>query len=130
MDPREALLREVFQAVTEGRARDVAPLVDPQMEFISVVAGRVFVGVNGLDEWYADVNVYYEDTSWDILEYESLRACDVIRWRFRGRARESQIEFDTEMSQLWSYRNGIVARVEVFPDAEGARLAAGRPAPP
>jgi ketosteroid isomerase-like protein len=28
------------------------------------------------------------------------------------------------MSQLWSFRDGRVCRIEVFPDAEGARSAA------
>ena len=125
MTEREARLRRVFEAVTEGRAADIAEDIDPEMEFISVVAGAAFVGLGGLEAWWDDVSAYYENTRWDILEYREVGPCDVIRWRFRGRARESGIEFDTEMSQLWCYRDGRVARVEVFPDSEGALRAAG-----
>jgi ketosteroid isomerase-like protein len=128
--PREELVREVFAAVTEGRARDVAALVHPDMELVSVVAGKSFSGVDGLQAWYEDVSGYYDDTGWDIIEIRDVGDRDVVRWRFSGRARESEIDFDIEMSQLWSHRDGRVARVEVFPNAEGALLAAGGDAPP
>ncbi len=113
-------MRAVFEAVTQGRAREIEELVDPDMLFVSVVAGREFVGVAGLEAWHEDVSTYYEDLRFEILEFHDLGARDAIRWRFSGRSRETGIEFDTEMSQLWAYRDGRVARVDVFPDAEGA----------
>lgn len=125
MTDRARVLRQVFTAVTEGRAREIAGLIEPEMAFVSVVAGKVFVGPAGLEDWWRDVNAYYELTEWEILEYRQVGEHDVIRWRFVGRARASGIEFDTEMSQLWSYRDGLVSRVEVFPDAGGALRAAG-----
>ena len=127
---REQVLRAVFEAVTEGRARDVAELVDPQMEFVSVVAGREFIGVEGLEAWYADVSSYYDDVRLEILEFTDLGEHDAVRWRFSGRARGTGVEFDTEMSQLWSYRDGLVSRVEVFPDPQAALRAAGADPPP
>ncbi len=120
---RQEIVRRVFDAVTQGRAREIEGLVDPRMLFVSVVAGREFVGVEGLEDWYADVSSYYEDLRFEILEIDDLGDRDAVRWRFAGRSRETGIEFDTEMSQLWEYAGGRVARVEVFPDAEGARQA-------
>lgn len=122
---REEILRAVFTAVTQGRAREIEDLVDPRMLFRSVVAGREFVGVDGLEAWYEDVSSYYEDLRFEILELHDLGARDAIRWRFAGRSRDTGIEFDTEMSQLWEYSGGRVARVDVFPDAGGALQAAG-----
>jgi ketosteroid isomerase-like protein len=127
---REDLLRQVFDAVTRGRAREIEELVDPDMEFVSVVTGRTFRGVAGLEEWHGDVCSYYDDLAFEILEYQDLGDRDAIRWRFGGRSRATGIEFDTEMSQLWSYRDGRAARVEVFPDPYGALGAAGVDPPP
>ena len=118
------MLRRVFAAATEGRARDVADLIEPDMEFISVIAGRTFTGVEGLEEWWNDVRGYYDDLRWEILEVSEVGEQRAVRWRFVGTSRGSGIEFDTEMSQLWSFRDGRVSRIEVFPDAEGARSAA------
>lgn len=127
---RHAVLRRVFESVTSGRAGDVAGIIHPRMEFHSVVAGRNFVGVTGLQEWYADVSSYYEELSWEILEIEPVGERDAVRWRFAGRSRETGIEFDTEMSQLWEYGEGVVTRVDVFPDPQGALRAAGVEPPP
>lgn len=127
---RHDVLRRVFTAVTGGRAAEIADLVDPEIEFVSVVAGGRFCGVEGLEAWYEDVSTYYEDLRWEILEVQDLGARDALRWRFAGRSRETGVEFDTEMSQLWAYRDGRVARVEVFPDARGALEAAGAEPPP
>ena len=124
------MLRRVFEAVTQGRAREVADLVDPRMQFISVVAGRTFFGVKGLEEWYADVSSYYEQTDWQILAISDLGGGCAVRWRFAGRSRETGVEFATEMSQLWSFQGGRVVRVEVFPDADAAALAARQDPPP
>jgi ketosteroid isomerase-like protein len=82
------------------------------------------VGVEGLQEWWNDVCGYYDDLRWDILEVEDVGEQTAVRWRFVGTSRGSGIPFDTEMSQLWSFRDGRVSRIEVFPDAEGARSAA------
>ena len=121
---QEETLRRVFAAATQGRAAEVADLLDPEMEFVSVIAGRTFVGVSGLQEWWRDVRGYYDDLRWDILEVEDLGDQSAVRWRFVGTSRGSGIPFDTEMSQLWSFRDGRVTRIEVFPDAEAARSAA------
>lgn len=120
MRPREQLLRDVFHAVVEGRAAEIAGALTDDFVFVSVVAGREFHGVEGLAEWHADVSAYYEDLGWEILEVTDLGAQDALRWRFAGRSRQSGVEFDTEMSQLWSYRGDRICRVEVFPDAGGA----------
>ena len=122
---RESIVRTVFEAATQGRAREIAHLIEPDMRFVSVVAGREFVGVEGLEAWFDDVSGYYEDLSWQILEIEPVGERDAVRWRFAGRSGRTGVEFDTEMSQLWAYRDGRVARVDVFPDAEGALRAAG-----
>ena len=123
MTPEETL-RKVFAAATDGRPREVADLLDPEMEFISVIAGRTFIGVEGLEEWWKDVRGYYDDLRWEILDVSEIGEQRAVRWRFVGTSRGSGIEFDTEMSQLWSFRDGRVSRIEVFPDAEGARSAA------
>lgn len=127
---RQDVLRRVFEAVTSGRAVEIADIVDPDIEFISVVAGREFHGVEGLEEWYADVSTYYENLRFEILEIQEVGERAAVHWRFAGRSRETQIEFDTEMSQLWTFRDDRVARVEVFPDAGGALQAAGADPPP
>ena len=124
---REQNLRRIYQAVVEGRAREVADLLTPDFLFVSVVAGREFRGVEGLEEWYEDVCSYYDDLGWEILEVTDVGEQDVIRWRFSGRSKASGVEFDTEMSQLWSYRDGLASRVEVFPDAEGAMSTVRQP---
>ena len=129
MSHREAV-RSVFEAVTQGRAAEIADLVDPDIEFISVVAGREFHGVAGLEAWYEDVSSYYDELTFEILEIQEVGERAAVHWRFAGRSRETQIEFDTEMSQLWAFRDGRVARVDVFPDAGGALQAAGADPPP
>ena len=120
----EAILRAVFAATTEGRAAEVADLIDPGMEFVSVLAGRTFVGVEGLEQWFEDVRGYYDAMRWEILEVTEVGEQRAVRWRFVGTSRGTGLEFDTEMSQLWTFRDGRVTRIEVFPDAEGARFAA------
>jgi ketosteroid isomerase-like protein len=124
---RHEKLTEIFHAVTQGRAAELAELVDPEMVFVSVVAGKEFHGLAGLQEWYVDVAGYYSDASWEILDITEHGDQDSMRWRFQARSLSSGVEFDTEMSQLWSWRDGRACRVEVFPDAEGARSAVRQP---
>ena len=123
-DPREEVLRRVFSAATQGRAAEVADLLDPEMEFISVLAGRTFVGVEGLEEWWNDVRGYYDDLRWEILDVSAIGEQLAVRWRFVGTSRGTGLEFDTVMSQLWTFRDGKVSRIEVFPDPESAGFAA------
>ena len=78
---------------------------------------RVFIVELLADTWEA-VTVEFKE----IIEAPDGRVLAVERWRTRGRA---GIELDTELTDVYAFREGLIVRVDGFTDKAQALEAAG-----
>jgi ketosteroid isomerase-like protein len=58
----------------------------------------------------------------EMIETEDGRILSVDRWRFRGR---DGIEIERELPNLFTFRDGLILRIDGFPDRNTALQAAG-----
>lgn len=83
-------------------------------------------GHDGLRQWIADIDEQSETweirvKEWTLVDDERIFGDGAIH----ARGRESGLELDQELCWLFSVRNGMLYRYEVFYDLDEGRRAAG-----
>lgn len=127
---RRAQTEAIFLALD---ARDFDALGDlpfhPDMEFHSVFAaaeGGVYHGIEGLREWARDVDSTFDDFTVELIDFREVdheRA--VVVARTAGKAKGSGLPVDVRLGQVWTWRNGLLWRNEVYSDMREAFAAVG-----
>jgi ketosteroid isomerase-like protein len=116
----EAYARTGFEGILELLHPDFTIVVPPELsaEPDTYVghegAGRYFAGFDGLTDGRLEPAEII-DAGPDTV---------ITRLHLRATGRESGIEVDQESVQVWTLRDGQLARAEAFADMESARAAA------
>ena len=93
--------------------------------FRGAIRPGTFVGVDETNAWIADWLDSFED--WSIVIEEVFDAGDqvVAIVRQRGTAKHGGPEVEMRVAQVWTFRNGLAARMEMYADRDDALEAAG-----
>ncbi len=129
---RDELVRRLTAAVDRQDIEAVAELVDPEVEFVSLIAsvgGRVYHGVAGVRDWFDDINEAWSEVSRTLEEVVDAGDRLVVLYRLQSVGRESGVELDTPIGAVWEFKDGKVLRVETYGDPGEALRVAGVPRP-
>jgi ketosteroid isomerase-like protein len=125
--------REQAEAAFDGiNRRDfevLAELVDPEVEFRSVISGiegETYIGIEGLRKWRGDIDATWADYRTEMLDFHPVGDDQaVVVLRVTGKAKASGVPLDVRGSQLWTWRNGRLWRNQSWTDPHKAFEAAG-----
>jgi ketosteroid isomerase-like protein len=121
----EAVIRAAYKAFAERDVEALKQIADPEVEVATVtgmLAGHSdpYRGHSGLELYLADVA-----TTWTRLELypDSFHQLEEDRWLVLGRVRawRAGASADSPNAWLWTIRNGLIVRAEVFADPSDAR---------
>jgi ketosteroid isomerase-like protein len=125
---KAAIVHRVVDAFNRLDIDDVLVDVDPEIElreWPNAPGAQVYHGLGGvrraLDSWF-------EIWDWMRVEMLELREIDdrvVFTLHQRARGRGSQVEVELKTFNVYTFRNGKVARIELFTEPEPALEAAG-----
>jgi ketosteroid isomerase-like protein len=123
------LLRRAFEYVEktgEVLREGVHPdFVWDTTTFRGAIRPGTYVGVDETDEWLADWFDSFEDWSFEIEEVFDAGDRVVTIVRQRGTAKHGGPEVEMRFAQVWTFRDGLAARVEMYADRDEALEAAG-----
>src|SRR5215211_7522780 len=123
-----ALLRRTFEYV--GRTGAVLrEAVQPDFvwdvtTFRRAIMPGTFVGVDETNEWLAEWLEGFENWSFDIEEVFDAGDQVITIARQRGKAKHDGPEV-VRLGQVWTFRDGLIARMEMYADRNEALEAAG-----
>jgi ketosteroid isomerase-like protein len=129
MDERIELLRRAYQTFNDGDV-DFA-LFHPQLRITQtsslVGTAGTFHGHDGLRRSTEELNEGFEGIRFEPEDYEELDdGRMLVRCRFVGRGTRSGIELDADVWHIWTFRDGLLAVMEIYP-SRGRALAAAQP---
>ena len=122
------LVRRLTDAVDRQDLEAVLGVVDPEIEFVSLIAsvgGRVYHGAAGVQDWFDDINEAWSSVSRTIDRVIDAGDRLVVLYRLRSVGRESGVELETPIGAVWELREGKVLRVESYGDPAKALRTAG-----
>ena len=93
--------------------------------FRGAIIPGTFVGVEEVNEWLAEWIEGFEDWSLDIEEVFDAGDQVVTIVRQRGKAKHGGPEVEMRFAQVWTFRDGLIARMEMYADRNEALEAAG-----
>jgi ketosteroid isomerase-like protein len=108
---RPALLAETF-------AFDMSP-------YPGWTERQVYEGVEGLAEFIRVWVGAWDGYRFEVKEMEPIGDHVVVHVTQSGVARGSGLEVDMDFAQLWTARHGRIERVQIHPNVDSARAAAG-----
>src|SRR5215211_5440594 len=123
------LLRRTFEYV--GRTGAVLrEAVQPDFvwdvtTFRGAIMPGTFVGVDETNEWLAEWLEGFENWSFDIEEVFDAGDQVVTIARQRGKAKHGGPEVEMRFAVVWTFRDGLGARMEMYADRNEALEAAG-----
>ncbi len=125
-------LRATYEAFNRGDFDGALQYADPDVEVHPGVtapdAEPQYLGRQGLKNfWVTIAKGPWEAVtaeSKEMIETEDGRILSVDRWRFRGR---DGIEIDRELPNLFTFRGGLISRIDGFTDKADALKVAGLP---
>jgi ketosteroid isomerase-like protein len=87
--------------------------------------GGPYVGVDETNEWVADWLGAFEDWSIEIEEVFDAGDQVVTIARQHGEPKHGGPPVEMRVAQVWTFRDGLIARMEMYADREEALEAAG-----
>jgi ketosteroid isomerase-like protein len=93
--------------------------------FRGAIRPGTYVGVDEANEWLADWLESFEEWSLEVEEIFDAGDQMVAIVRQRGRAKHGGPEVEMRFAQVWAFRDGLAARVEIYADRNDALEAAG-----
>jgi ketosteroid isomerase-like protein len=123
-------LRAAYEAFNRGDFDGFVRYMDPEIEVHPGVmapdAARQYLGRQAVRNFLVNiVGGPWEAVTaepQEIIETEDGRVLSVDRWRFRGR---DGIEVERELPNLYTFREGLILRIDGFTDRAEALDAAG-----
>jgi ketosteroid isomerase-like protein len=127
MSENVELVKRAYEFINRGEIpRD---LVAPDMELVqnSALLGTagVFHGPDGAERSLGELQEGFDEIRFEPVELIEAGDFVVAACRFRGRGKSSGAPFDARVSHLWTIREGVIARLEVFAGKREALRAAG-----
>jgi ketosteroid isomerase-like protein len=124
---------EVVQTLTRTAGADLsgwlefmAPEIELHLSGVFPDLAPVYRGYEGVREFVARFNATWEELTPDTYRYEDLGDRVLSLTHMRGRGRDG-IEVVLEMGHVWTFRDGLIRRMDAFADPEKALEAAGLP---
>jgi ketosteroid isomerase-like protein len=124
---------EVVQTLTRTAGADLtgwlefmAPEIELHLSGVFPDLAPVYRGYEGVREFVARFNATWEELTPDTYRYEDLGDQVLSLTHMRGRGRDG-IEVVLEMGHVWTFRDGLIRRMDAFADPEKALEAAGLP---
>jgi ketosteroid isomerase-like protein len=102
---KAAVVRRLIELLDARDAPGIAEIVHPQFEFVSLLAsveGRRYRGVDGLREYFADVEQAWEGVRFELEELKDGGELALLAIRVYGRARASGVPLDQLTHQVWT----------------------------
>jgi ketosteroid isomerase-like protein len=128
-DQVDALAAAFVDALDAGDADAMLDLVHPDYEFFSRLAsveGRAYRGREGFLDYLRDIADGFSGARWELVEIVGSRGdVAVVVFRFTAVGRESRAPVDMTGPQVWTFRDGLVWRNEVYRSRAEALEAAG-----
>jgi len=127
--PNEELTRATFDRWNEGDRDALLALIDPDTELHSrfgELRGHPYVGPDGFQEWFADIDEQFMSFRVRLAELEERRpgwivAQGVIEFRGRG----SDLPWEQETVWIMEVEESRLRKMHVFTDLEEGLRAAG-----
>jgi ketosteroid isomerase-like protein len=120
-----------FAALARGDIEEMLTVVHPEIELLplsgKLVDSRSYHGHEGVREWDRTRRDAWENLEFLPEEYEDLGDAVLVHGEVRSRGAASGVELDTQVSWLFEFREGKVARLEAFLDRDEAHAAAQSP---
>jgi ketosteroid isomerase-like protein len=112
---KEQIVRETFERWSRGDRELRREDIDPAAEVVSQLANRRFRGYAGIRRWMTDVLDSFDEWS---MEIEEAREVDEERLLVIGtarlRGRGSGVDMNVPCAWLFDFREGRMARMEIF----------------
>jgi ketosteroid isomerase-like protein len=83
------------------------------------------VGVEEVNEWLAEWAGTFEDWSIEVEEFYDAANQVVTVLRQHGKAKHGGPEVEMRFAQVWTFRDGLLARMNMYADRDEALAAAG-----
>lgn len=130
MDERIELLRRAYQTFNDGDV-DLA-VFHPQIRIIQtshlVGTAGSFHGHEGVLRSTDELLQGFDEVRFEPEDYEELGdGRMLVRCRFTGRGTRSGIELDSDVWHIWSFRDGLLSQMEIYPTERKALAAAAQP---
>jgi ketosteroid isomerase-like protein len=123
------LIQRVYDAFGRGDLDDAVRCLHPDSELypaLPPLGGRShYQGRGGARELFEQITEVWETMTVEFkeaVETPDDRILAVERWRVRGR---DGIEIDTELTDVYAFRDGLIARVDGFREKREALEAVG-----
>jgi|SRR5918996_2209119 ketosteroid isomerase-like protein len=122
-------LRRAAEAVKKNDPSILDELLDPEVVWeVRETAPDLMGTYHGIDEvrgWFAKWEQAWEAWDWNHPEMTAHENKVIARMHLWGRGRNSGIEIEDDIWQVWSFRNGKVIHYRDFANREEALAAAG-----
>jgi ketosteroid isomerase-like protein len=115
-------VEELFTRYNETGEMDFT-WADPEIELHDredIPDSRVWRGIDGVRAWFAKTAESFDPISWEPLELTAAGRHVVARARIVAHGRASGTPIEVDEGQLWTFRDGMLARLQGFATVEGA----------
>jgi ketosteroid isomerase-like protein len=116
-------------ALNERDSDEVKACVHERAEFRSVlggVEGEVYFGHQGIDRYFDDLLDSFERVVWCLIDVEEgTEDRYIVSLSVAARGRTSGVEVTFVTPNVWTMRDGLITRNDVFREREDALRAAG-----
>src|SRR4051812_7391830 len=112
-----ARVQELFERYNETGELDYT-WADPQIELHDredIPDSRGWHGTEGVRGWFAKTAESFDPIRWDPLELTEAGRHVVARARIVAHGRASGTPIEVEEGQLWTFRDGLLVRLQGFP---------------
>lgn len=121
--PREIVL-ELYRLWREEGIEAAIAHVSPEIDWIEpaeIVGRESRHGIEGALEGYESWTESYDKYGGDIAEVEAAGDQVLVHFLQRGRPRGATKDVEEPVYQLWTVRDGLAVRLQIFFDVEDAR---------
>ena len=128
MDERIELVRHVYRTFNDGEFDMSVIHPEASVSQASEIVGTAgeFHGHEGVRRAWAELQEGFDPVSFEPETYGELEDGRlIVRCRWTGTGTASGVEVDAPVWHLWSFRDGLVSRLEVYPSRREALAAAG-----
>jgi ketosteroid isomerase-like protein len=115
-------VRDIFARFNATGQLDFAK-VQPDVELHDrpdIPDARIWRGTDGVQGFFAKIADSFDPIRWEPRELIAAGRHVVVRARLVAYGRTSGAPIETDEAQLWSFRDGLVARLQGFPTIEEA----------
>ena len=115
-------------AITSGDREGALAVCHPDIEFLSMldIGGRSYLGHDGVREYFRDIESAWAE--WSVEVERVVQGADgrvVIVMTMHARGQESGLALAERTAHIWTVRDGLLLRNELYREPEEALRALG-----